>query len=495
MRRTTGAPAGTFEAVPAADPRPVRDYRALATRMRDSVAARIYDPALLQRPEWRSFFRELDARFASVPDDVHAMAVFYALVPRLRMSHLELFRDPVRAATPLDSLLAEDRNPDALVGLTFPAPGVARLRVARWSGVTSAVDRAFVRIDSAAPHTLILDIRGNRGGDVSSMSPVTHLVRDSLEAGVFLGAGWYRTHRAPPTPAQLAAVPVLSDETAKAVVYGVREHGALRGVVPPRAPYFGGRVFLLVDALSGSASEPLAHILKTTGRATLVGERTPGAMLSAPPHPVGDGWMMIFPEADYIAADGTRLEGNGVRPHVAVASDRALATVAERLRSEQPYAGALLLGAAHQEANRLPDAERWFGEALRLAPDSLAPLRGLASVHAAAKRWDAAFAALDRVLARDPGDLTALYNTGRVAALSGARLESGERALRAYLARHHRPDLPSHAAAHWRLGMILEARGDLAGARREYGSALRLDPQHADAQAALRALNGRAPAR
>jgi tetratricopeptide (TPR) repeat protein len=257
-------------------------------------------------------------------------------------------------------------------------------------------------------------------------------------------------------------------------------------------------VFLLVDALSGSASEPLAHILKTSGRATLVGERTPGAMLSAPPHPVGDGWVMIFPEADYIAADGTRLEGNGVRPHVAVASDRAFATVAERIRVEQPYAGALLLGAAHQEANRLPDAERWFGEALRLAPDSMAPLRGLASVHAAGRRWDAAFGALDRVLARDPGDAAALYNTGRVAALSGTRLESGERALRAYLARPHRPhrpDLPSHAAAHWRLGMILEARGDLAGARREYGSALRLEPQHADAQAALRALNDRAPAR
>jgi hypothetical protein len=493
LRRTTGAPAGTFEAVPATDVRPVRDYRALAARMRDSVAARIYDPALLGRPEWRSFFRELDARFASVPDDVHAMAVFYALTPRLRMSHLELFRDPVRAAAPLDSLLADDPNPGALVGLSFPAPGVARLRVARWSGVTAAVDRAFVRIDSAAPHTLILDIRGNPGGDVSSMSPVTHLVRDSVQAGVFLGPGWYRTHRAPPTPAELAAIPVLADGGARTVIHGVRRHGALRGVVPPRAPYFGGRVFLLVDGRSGSASEPLAHLLKTTGLATLVGERTAGGMLSAPPHAVGDGWMMIFPEADYFAADGTRLEGNGVRPHVAVASDRALATVAERIRAEQPYAGALLLGAAHQEANRLPEAERWFGEAVRLAPDSMAPLRGLAAVHAAGKRWDAAFAALDRLLARDSGDAFALYNTGRVAALSGLRLESGERALRAYIARPHRADLPSHAAAHWRLGMILEARGDFAGARREYGSALRLEPQHAEAQAALRALNDRAP--
>lgn len=495
LRRTSGAPAGTFEAVPATDAGPVRDYRALAARMRDSVAARIYDPRLLDRPEWRSFFRELDARFATVPDDVHAMAVFYALLPRLRMSHLELFRDPRIAATPLDSLLAEDRNPDALVGLTFPAPGVARLRVTRWSGVTAAVDRAFVRIDSAAPHTLILDIRGNRGGDVSSMSPVTHLVRDSVQGGVFLGPGWYRAHRARPTPAELAAIPVLSDETAGAVVHGVRRHGAVRGVVPPRAPYFGGRVFLLVDALSGSASEPLAHILKTTGRATLVGERTPGAMLSAPPHPVGEGWVMIFPEADYFAADGTRLEGNGVRPHVAVPSNRALAAVAERIRAEQPYAGALLLGTAHQEANRLPEAERWFGEALRLEPDSMAPLRGLASVHGAAKRWDAAFSMWDRVLARDSGDAVALYNTGRMAALSGTRLESGERALRAYLARPHRADLPSHAAAHWRLGMIVEARGDVAGARREYESALRLDPEHTEAQAALRALDGGASVR
>lgn len=492
LRRTSGSPAGTFEAVPAADLRPVRDYPALAARMRSAIAAGIYDPELLNRPEWRSFFRELDARFASVPDDVHAMAVFYALLPRLHMSHLELFRDPRIAATPLDSLLTENRNPDALVSLSFPAPGVARLRVTRWSGVTAAVDRAFVRIDSAAPHTLILDIRGNRGGDVSSMSPLAHLVRDRVDGGVFLGPGWYRTHRGRPTPAELAAIPVLSGGDARSVTYGVRQHGALRGVVPPRSPHFGGRVFLLVDETSGSASEPLAHLLKTTGRATLVGERTGGGMLSAPPHPVGDGWVMIFPEADYFAADGTRLEGNGVRPHVAVASDRALTTVAERIRAEQPYAGALLLGTAHQEANRLPEAERWFGEASRLAPDSVAPLRGLAFVHGAGQRWDAAFTVGDRMLARDSGDVAALYHVGRMAALSGQRLESGARALRAYLARPRRADLPSHAAAHWRLGMIMEASGDFAAARGEYESALRLEPEHADARAALRALNDRA---
>ena len=492
MRRDSAGPAaGTFEGVPAPDARPLRDYRALAGRVRQALADSLFDPHLLERPEWRGFLRGLDERLARATDDLDAMAAFYALKPRLGISHVEFFRNPTLHGLPMDSLLARYANADpaTLVRLTFPAPGVAYLRVDRWNAVTPWVDSAFVRIDSARPRTLVIDVRGNPGGDVSAISPAMHLARDSQPVGVFLGRRWFQVHRTPPARDTLRFLATADEHGgAMSVLGGVRDHGAVVGVMPPRAPFFGGEVFLLVDRRSGSASEPLAHHLRVTGRATLIGERTAGAMLSAPPHSIGDGWMLVLPEADYYAADGTRLEGNGVPPHVATTSADAPLEVARRVQARDPYAGALMLGNAHAGASRWAEAGRRYTEAQRLAPDSSAPVYGLAQVYTGRQQWAPAIAAWERVLVARPGDLGALYQLGRSAALSGTHLERGEAALRAYLERSRRPELPTHAAAHWRLGQILLARGDREGARREWEEALRLDPKSADVRKSLEEL-------
>ncbi|HEX8693052.1 MAG TPA: S41 family peptidase [Longimicrobium sp.] len=488
-RDTLGAPAGTLEAVPHAGGRPVRDYRALAAGIRRTVEERIFNPALLERPEWRAFFRRLDARLAAAQDDADAVAAFYALKPGVRISHFELFRNPARAALPADSLLLLATAPaEGQVVLSFPAPGVAHLRILRFHQVRAAVERAFARVDSAAPHTLILDVRGNPGGDASAIAAAAHLLRDTTVVGAFLGQKWYRSHQAPPTRAELAALPVISDDRGIGLILAVREHGVAVGVMPPAAPHYGGPVYLLVDRRSGSASEPLAHLLRSTGRATLVGENTAGAMLTGPPFPVGDGWILVVPEADYYAADGTRLEGTGVAPHVAVPSADALGAVGERIRGEHPYAGALLRAAAGVETRRWSEAERWYLEARRLEPDSAAPAHGLGRAYQEQAKWEEAFAVYEGLLARNPGEVGALYQVGRTAALSGRRLERGEQALRAYLQRPHRPGQPSLAGAHWRLGMILERRGERDQARREYETASRLEPQNAEIRASLRAL-------
>ena len=67
-------------------------------------------------------------------------------------------------------------------------------------------------------------------------------------------------------------------------------------------------------------------------------------------------------------------------------------------------------------------------------------------------------------------------------------MERGESALRDYLTRPRRPDLPSHAAAHWRLGQILLALGRRDEARREWEEALRLDPKNAEVKRSLEGL-------
>lgn len=120
-----------------------------------------------------------------------------------------------------------------------------------------------------------------------------------------------------------------------------------------------------------------------------------------------------------------------------------------------------------------------------LYPDSLVPRVSLFNVHSARRDWPAAWRELDAALRLRPSLATLRYAEGRVSAESGQQLDRGEAALRAYLSHAPAPNEPSHAGAHWRLGMIAAHRGDVAGARKAYEVALSLDPKFEQAKASL----------
>jgi len=100
----------------------------------------------------------------------------------------------------------------------------------------------------------------------------------------------------------------------------------------------------------------------------------------------------------------------------------------------------------------------------------------LAELSVADKKYDEAFEALENLRRNHPETLDAGYQIGRVAALSGLRLDEGADSLKEYLT--HTPDdnQPPLWAAHWRLGQIFEKKSDPAAARTEYAAALKLNP-------------------
>jgi tetratricopeptide (TPR) repeat protein len=127
-----------------------------------------------------------------------------------------------------------------------------------------------------------------------------------------------------------------------------------------------------------------------------------------------------------------------------------------------------------------------YNDSARLHPRPIIQVR-ISLVHQQKKEWDKAFAALDQALGMDANYPFALYQVGRTAALSGQQLDRGEKYLRTYLAMPLREELenPSLAAAHYRLGNILEKKGDSAGARAEYETSVKIDPKQKEAKAAL----------
>lgn len=123
----------------------------------------------------------------------------------------------------------------------------------------------------------------------------------------------------------------------------------------------------------------------------------------------------------------------------------------------------------------------------------LDPLRGriaFATLYAGEKQYDRAFAEFDELLRVTPDDFTALYQIGRLAAVTGQQIDRGIAALRRCLElpAPATPQTPGHASAHWRLGLLLEKKSDRAGARTAYEAALRVDPQFNPAATALQKL-------
>jgi tetratricopeptide (TPR) repeat protein len=127
-----------------------------------------------------------------------------------------------------------------------------------------------------------------------------------------------------------------------------------------------------------------------------------------------------------------------------------------------------------------------YQESAKLHPRPMIYVR-ISLVYQQKKDWTQEFAALDRALALDANFPFALYQVGRAAALSGYELERGEKCLRTYIAMPVREDLenPSIAAAHFRLGNILEKKGDRDAARAEYETSLGIDPKQKLAREAL----------
>ncbi|MFC2023779.1 S41 family peptidase [Chloroflexota bacterium] len=95
-------------------------------------------------------------------------------------------------------------------------------------------------------------------------------------------------------------------------------------VLDPAYNSYDGPVVVLIDTMSKSSSEFFAACTQAIGRATIVGERSPGSVGPADTMLLPNGATLIYPTAQESTLDGTVLEGNGVIPDIEAELDRAL---------------------------------------------------------------------------------------------------------------------------------------------------------------------------
>ncbi len=111
-----------------------------------------------------------------------------------------------------------------------------------------------------------------------------------------------------------------------------------------------------------------------------------------------------------------------------------------------------------------------------------------ATLCAGEKKFVEAFAELDEVLKTTPDNYPALYQFGRLTALTGERVDRGMDALKKCLTLSPPPGTPGHDAAQWRLGNLWEKKGDKKAARAAYEAALAINPNFQPAIDSLKKL-------
>lgn len=113
----------------------------------------------------------------------------------------------------------------------------------------------------------------------------------------------------------------------------------------------------------------------------------------------------------------------------------------------------------------------------------------LATLYITDKKAVEAFALFDEALKAAPDDYITLYQLGRLSAMTGQRVDEGIANLQRCLTLTPPPGQPGPAPVNWRIGNLLEKKGDKAGAKAAYEAALAADPNFVRAIEDLRKLN------
>jgi carboxyl-terminal processing protease len=193
--------------------------------------------------------------------------------------------------------------------LTWVNDKVAMLRINSFSRgyEREAIDKMMV--EAAKAEAVIVDLRNNGGGAVTNLAHLLGLFIDANEpVGTFVNRqavdGFLKAKGV-----ETADVKSVADwSTSK---YRPRT---------PAVPRYVGKVAVLINRGSASASEIFAAAMKEVRGSAIVGTSSRGAVLASTYGRLAGGFEMQFPVSDYVTIRGQRLEGDPVKPTIEVSA-------------------------------------------------------------------------------------------------------------------------------------------------------------------------------
>lgn len=182
-----------------------------------------------------------------------------------------------------------NRNFSFLESDTGASIGYLKIRSFTNGGYKDFYKESFAKVDSARCKNLILDLRGNLGGRLVEIDDLYSYLTDkeyvfiekskmtgrlSFLYPYFYTESWPTKTFATILSPVLAVYQIFKVKKENKEAYFKFKHSKLR---KPKSDTFTGKVYVLINGESFSASSILATHLKATKRATFVGEETGGA--------------------------------------------------------------------------------------------------------------------------------------------------------------------------------------------------------------------------
>ncbi len=198
--------------------------------------------------------------------------------------------------------------------LTWPEKDVARLVLPSFTRGYSQpeLEKLLGEVSQKKARALILDLRNNGGGLVNNSA---HLLSLLLP---------------PSTPTGVSVTRELADEYKKAtgkdpadVLDVAKWKGPTRKTTARKLAPFTGKIVVLINRRSASASEIVAAVLREERGATLLGQPTAGAVLTSIFARLTDGFEVQLPLSDYVTPRGRRLEKNPLQPDIVLVAPTA----------------------------------------------------------------------------------------------------------------------------------------------------------------------------
>jgi carboxyl-terminal processing protease len=173
-----------------------------------------------------------------------------------------------------------------------PTPGGKKAGVIAFNVWMAAVDAQFAKaVDTfRGADGIVIDLRGNPGGLAAMIMGIAgHFVSDRPVLGVM-------TTKDKATQLRFTANPRLVNAAGE------------------RVEPFSGPLAIVIDGMTGSASECFTGGLQSLGRARVFGETSMGQALPALFDTLPNGDVFIHAWGDFVTGTGVRIEGRGVVP-------------------------------------------------------------------------------------------------------------------------------------------------------------------------------------
>lgn len=191
--------------------------------------------------------------------------------------------------------------------LTWKGEDLAVINIRTFSTGYSRENVAKLMSEASKAKYLVIDLRNNGGGSAASLGQLLGLLMPNrTEYGTFVNRTMVKQYQEANPDAEVTAVAVAKWSPNK-----LRTRNR-------DGKYFEGKIAVLINRGSGSASEICAAALREQRDAILVGAPSAGAVLASQFYKLPEGFSLQFPMSDYVTPKGMRLEGNPLKPDIEV---------------------------------------------------------------------------------------------------------------------------------------------------------------------------------